>query len=722
MNKIHRIIFNQALGLNQVVSEIAGSHFKVASCTKPAPKKEGHGIKLSLMSLAITLSFGIASSPLFAADIIVNADIIGADGGVDADGDNAVNLNQGDNLTINLNKSVTGGNGGTIISAFDTSGGAGVYASTSGSGDNSIINNGHITGGNGTYGGNGVQGSNRLILTNSGSIAGGLFSKYKRLTGSDGVVFAGGTDNIINNSGSITGKNGIKNQSGSGTTITNTGGTITGTVDAGIWSYGGTIDLINNTGTITGATYGINNNNMITIVLINNTGTITGASYGINNDSGGTIETFYNNQGNAGNISVPLTFNGILPHNYGVILGSDASTYGQLTVTNARNWDKDLGLTNFSIHSGSVKSTIYPAVISGVSASLLNSSTLTGNYSGYSYSLVEEIGTTDIWDLLFPTYVPVASGPNAPDTQESLHNSAQRLRSTFNASAVSTNFANMNAYDCNLFDTKGMCISAGGRYATVDNPNSNSTSAVVVVGYKATPNIRIGGFLDQNVSNNTPTGIKVSNKNPLMGIFAVWNQNADGLGVQVKVANAYQDKDVNTTRDVIGTSEAGTGATNLNTQSYVGELSYAFRTNQDKTTLRPYLALRQTTIKQDAYTETGVSTPLAYAALKDRSTTALVGLKLNHALTPKATLTASFGIEHDLEHSVDQYSATSSNISGLTPENFNDSIKHTRLVASAGAYYAVSKTQRISGDVFYQQLPFQSTGSTTAYFSYMIGL
>jgi hypothetical protein len=43
-------------------------------------------------------------------------------------------------------------------------------------------------------------------------------------------------------------------------------------------------------------------------------------------------------------------------------------------------------------------------------------------------------------------------------------------------------------------------------------------------------------------------------------------------------------------------------------------------------------------------------------------------------------------------------------------------------VASAGAYYAVSKTQRISGDVYYQQLPFQSTGSTTAYFSYMIGL
>lgn len=315
----------------------------------------------------------------------------------------------------------------------------------------------------------------------------------------------------------------------------------------------------------------------------------------------------------------------------------------------------------------------------------------------------------------------LVSGPSTADTQASLNISAQRLRGIFNAAAISTNFANMNTYDCNLFDTKGMCISSGGRYTTVDNPNSSNTSAVVVIGYKATPNIRIGGFVDQNVSNNTPTGIKVSNKNPLMGVFAVWNQNADGLGLQVKVANAYQDKDVNITRDVIGTSEAGTGDTNLNIQSYVGELSYAL-TFKDKTLLRPYFALRQTTIKQDAYTETGVTAPLSYATLKDRSTTALVGLKLNHTLTPKTTLTASLGIEQDLEHSVDQYIATSSSIANLTSENFNDSIKRLRPVASAGAYYAVSKTQRISGDVYYQQLPFQSTGSTTVYFSYMIGL
>lgn len=99
----------------------------------------------------------------------------------------------------------------------------------------------------------------------------------------------------------------------------------------------------------------------------------------------------------------------------------------------------------------------------------------------------------------------------------------------------------------------------------------------------------------------------------------------------------------------------------------------------------------------------------------------MLGLKLNHQLTPKTTLTVSLGIEQDLEHSVDQYSATSTVTSGLTSENFNNSIKRTRPVASASDYYAVNKTQRIAGDIYYQQLPFQSTGSTTDYFNYTFG-
>lgn len=485
----------------------------------------------------------------------------------------------------------------------------------------------------------------------------------------------------------------------------------------GLWNQaGGNVSVVN-FGQITGVVrYGISSQG--TITSLTNVGSITGGFASIGNATASGINVFNNLQGQNGSISSPVTINGYLPLSYNIII-QGLSAYGQLSGGSAGSVAFNIyGNAGTALVSGVNASTItanrYLNVLKGFTT-LSGITGTTGTYGSYNYNLIADETLANSWDLLV-----FLAGPSATDTQASLHNSAQRLRSVFNSSAISTNFANMNTYDCNLFDTKGMCISVGGRYTTVDNPSSNSTSAVAVAGYKASPNIRIGGFLDQNVNNNTPTGIKVSNKNPLMGVFAVWNQNADGLGYQLKVANAYQDKDVNTSRDVIGTSEAGSGTTNLNTQTYVGELSYAF-TYQDKTLLRPYFALRQTTIKQDAYTETGVSTPLSYASLTDRSTTALVGLKLNHSLTPKATLTASLGVEQDIKHSVDQYRATSVGISGLTSENFNDSINRTRPVASAGVYYAVSKKQRISGDIYYQQLPFQSTGSTTAYFNYMVG-
>jgi outer membrane autotransporter protein len=278
----------------------------------------------------------------------------------------------------------------------------------------------------------------------------------------------------------------------------------------------------------------------------------------------------------------------------------------------------------------------------------------------------------------------------------------------------------MNTYDCHLFDAKGVCVSVGGQQTNVDNPTSNATSTVVVAGYKVSPQIRIGGFLNQNIYNNTVAGVHISNANPLMGLFAVWNQSQDHLGFQVKIANAYQDRDITTTRDVVGTSEAGTGNTTLNTQSYVGELSYAFFANEVKTLVRPYAALRYTSIKQDGYTESpSVSAPLTYSALEDRSTTALVGVKLNHKLAEKVNLTGSIGIEQDLDHHVDNL--TASGVSTLTSENFNDSIRRTRPVASIGAYFMPVKSQRFSADLYYQQLPFQSTGAAVAYVNYTFG-
>lgn len=315
-------------------------------------------------------------------------------------------------------------------------------------------------------------------------------------------------------------------------------------------------------------------------------------------------------------------------------------------------------------------------------------------------------------------YVLFSAGPSAADTQVALLQTTHKLRNVFNASAIASNFANMNTYECNLFNTNGVCVSVGGRYTSVNSPNSETTNGVLVLGYKATQNIRIGAFVDESVSNNTPTGIQLNNRLPLMGMFGVWNQNKDGMGWQVKLANAYQSKGVDITRDVAGGSEAGRGSTTLTTESYVGELSYAFNYGTS-TLLRPYLAVRYTNIQQDGYTETGVSTPLTFTALKDRSTSALLGVKVNYLLAPKMNLTGSLGIEQDLEHKVDNLAA--SGIAGLTSESFDNSINRTRPVASVGAYYEVAKGQRLTAEIYYQELAFQRTGSTTAYINYMVG-
>lgn len=320
--------------------------------------------------------------------------------------------------------------------------------------------------------------------------------------------------------------------------------------------------------------------------------------------------------------------------------------------------------------------------------------------------------------ILIGNYLLFFAGPSVMDTQAALQQNAQKLRGVFNASAIASNFANMNTYECNLFDTHGVCVSVGGRYTSVTSPNSETTNGVLVLGYKATPNIRIGAFVDESVSSSAPSGIQINNRLPLMGMFGVWNQNKDGMGWQVKLANAYQSKSVDITRDVIGTSEAGKGSTKLSTESYVGELSYAFGYGTS-TLLRPYLAVRYTNIEQDGYTETGVTTPLTFATLKDRSTSALLGVKVNHHLASKINLIGSFGVEQDLEHKVDSYVA--SGIAGLTSESFNNSIKRTRPVASVGANYEIAKGQRLSAEIYYQELAFQRTGSTTAYINYMIG-
>ena len=114
-----------------------------------------------------------------------------------------------------------------------------------------------------------------------------------------------------------------------------------------------------------------------------------------------------------------------------------------------------------------------------------------------------------------------------------------------------------------------------------------------------------------------------------------------------------------------------------------------------------------------------MTTPLTFAPLMDRSTTALLGVKLEQPITPKTTLKVSLGIEHDLYRDIDSYSAPG--VNGLTSESFSNTLDETRPVAAIGASYAISRTQLVTADFFYQHQPFQTTGSSTVYLHYTIG-
>ena len=532
--------------------------------------------------------------------------------------------------------------------------------------------------------------SSGLTITNSGTLNAG--SPY--------LINDGYSSGSFTNNGLVNLSSSYAMQLDQGSfNFTNTG-IINATANYVIWINGATIGTFLNSGSINGSS--LSYTLMFesgSIGTFTNSGSI---SYGFSSillNGSLTIGTLNNAQGASSSALKFSAFERTLPTNYNIIINSP-SDFGRL------DWASPSGSTTFGIYSGStVAAGRYTSVITGLSAGSFTGAR-SGTYGGYNWVLDNVSGS--IWDLVFSS--------SAADTQSSLARLASNLRGSFNSASLISNFS--NTYDCNLFDVKGMCISAGGRYSTVDNPSSNSSAAVVTLGYKVSPNIRIGGFLDQSVNNNSPAGIDISNKHPMMGAFAYWNQNADGLGYQVKVANAYLDKDLSTIRDVIGTSEAGRGNTSLNSRSYVSELSYAFM-YKENTLVRPYFALRHTSIEQDAYTETGVTTPLTYSALNDRTTSALMGVKFKHALTPKTNLIGSLGVEQDLHNKTDRL--TASGVSGLTSENFSGNIDRTRPVASLGATYDIAKSQRLTGEVLVQQLPFQSTAGATAYVNYMIG-
>jgi len=556
-------------------------------------------------------------------------------------------------------------------------------------------------------------------LTNSGTISAAT---------DHGLWHSGGTITTLTNSGTIKATNaynGIYNRdSATITTLTNTG-TISAGLDYGIRNNtSSVITTLNNSGTITaGDDYGIHNGSTITtlinsgtisadddyglynadtITTLTNTGTISASGNGIGiwNDSTSTITTLNNSQGD-------LTYKGTLPTNYNVIINS-TSDFGKITFSSV------LGTLNFGATLSDsadlcevCEETTYSSVVSGLSSSDIDSGTSGSFTSGArTHNWTLENSSGNLWDLVIASI--------ADDTNTSVENLKPNVLFGIN-NLNSVTDANTN-YDCDLFGEDNLCFSLGGRH--VSNPTTpvSVNSLVFVGGIKVSEKLRLGGFLHSNVSHKTPSNFSLSDKTPLLGTFLVWNEKENKLGYQFKLGNAFQQKNASITRPVVGTSVKGLGKTVIGAESYLAELQYAhqFRVT---TILKPYFAARHALITQDAYTETG-KCALTFNKIKDKSNTILSGLKFESALTSKFSLNGNFGVEHDVNHSINKIKPTG--ISDLTTVSLENSFNRTRAVVSAGFDYYFSPAQRLSVVFQYQELAYESETESNAYINYTI--
>jgi hypothetical protein len=501
--------------------------------------------------------------------------------------------------------------------------------------------------------------------------------------GGPGIALTGGSDNVVMNmpQGIIRGGD---------------AGGPTGTGGDGILVSGGTAIIVNG-GTIAGGLSGAQG----------------GASYGIRVAPGATVSLLVNAQGG----NTPLTYHGALPQTYQVFVQSP-DNFGRLVVTSPSSPPGPSGRMAFGIAVGSSPTigTTYEDVLVGVDAEFLES--VTGASGDFGWTLLDP-QNDGIWDLLVR-----ALGPDAANTLLGLQANSNAVRSVLTQRAAMASFALDN--DCSVFDTYGLCVSVVFRTSQIGSEynDNGETAGILSFAYRVTPEFRVGGFIDQSLTSNTPVGVNAKNTQPMLGAFAVYQENANFSGLTLRAAMAYQQGDLRITRPELDNTEPGTGRARTTALAFGGEIAYGFPID-DTWVAQPYAGVRRSDSQRQGYVEAisdTVTSPLTYNRFGQVVTSGTAGLRLRGAITPQFSLTFGAGMEYDLNSKVDRYAGTST-IPNLETFSINASQQQNELraVGSAGMRYMVASNQAIAFDASVRQMPYGNDPSITTMVRYSIG-
>jgi autotransporter-associated beta strand protein len=311
--------------------------------------------------------------------------------------------------------------------------------------------------------------------------------------------------------------------------------------------------------------------------------------------------------------------------------------------------------------------------------------------------------------------------PDAQTTLTSIQNSANLLAGAFSAQTAAQ-FSGLD-YGCNTFGTNNLCLSVGGRGTKVSNgaQGYSTGGGLIIGGYKISSSLRAGGWLDEGFSSSG-SNVRMSNGNPMFGLFGTYAPKSSNAGVQITGSVSYGANSATITREQLMNMEAGSGVSNFTSVAAKAELSYGIDPGVFDMKLSPFVGLRYYYATFNGYTE-AAQFPISYSSAKISANTAILGLRVNGRFYENWGAMFAVGGENDFSRSNPVFSGSSS-IVGLTSFSVQPDYvtQNTRPFANVGLYYYPDKNSVLGITTYYRQDFYRPMNSLSTTLTYSIGL